>query len=197
MFGYVVERTPHRLVSPGRSPSSVKVVSHVSHVLSQRLRVRSCLNREIALRTALVGILIALTVAGCTSDGGIGEPDGATSEADDAGSVAASCSTGPVYDASTEFPQKRRQDAGVACTPHCGQDEHGAWALNSGPQLYRIGALPSGACAPGTPPCDLNIGRDCGDRPYAIWLSFFCECASGSWSCSGSYEGGGACPLAK
>lgn len=161
------------------------------------------------MRNGFITGLIVCALASCSSDGndtqrcncpGFDEPPGegaicpcpvmpqAPSDA------AVACSTGPVYDEKTQFPQREAPDAGVVCTPHCGHDEHGMWALGTGLQLYKIAALPSGSCTPGTAPCDLDVGLDCNGRPYAIWQSFFCECASGSWTCSGVYKGGGICP---
>jgi hypothetical protein len=39
----------------------------------------------------------------------------------------------------------------------------------------------------------------CGDADIGIFYTFSCECAAGSWSCTGAYVGGGAdlvCPPA-
>lgn len=88
------------------------------------------------------------------------------------------CSDGPAYDAGADFPDEVVSSSASPCVPHCGAERV------PGESIYRVSALPSGACANLGESCDMaaRMSCPCASRvgPYN---GYRCTCVGGTWSC--------------
>lgn len=138
-------------------------------------------------QTLLVGSLLA---ASCADEHARNTED----SPDDRPTATDACSTGPVHDVASVFPEGTEREATVTCVPHCGEEKTQPW-FGDGIPLYGISAVPSGTCEHGTPPCSMDVGHSCCENvPIGSqWFIYYCTCKDDTWSCERNYKGGGAC----
>lgn len=138
-------------------------------------------------------LTLLLLLSACSED----QTEGDTAKADGNDAAMArreECSTGPLFDLDRESLRGRWEEAGVPCTPHCGQDSQRRWQ-GTGLHVYGASAVPTGACRPEAERCGIDIGLTCCGQPGIgdLWFNYVCSCEDERWACAGSYMGGGTC----